>query len=268
MNNSIKRVLFFDLQRVILSWQFYLGIGIIIFAAIITYSRNYTLRNLCYLDSVGTLNTFIYSNIVSNNIIILLAPVIAALGYSTTIIEDMKTGVYKQIALRTTPMIYIKSKVISSIVWGGGIFLISYIIIFIGISILDPATSVRTVYNRDSLFGLIYDHSMFLYCIAFIGYAFIFGSIYSLISLGIAMITNNKYMAITLPFFVYYISEYVIMILPVNMSNIISYFLPTSTFDILTLTPVYSIFQLTFALFIAIGLITYGSKSLLVNDNL
>ena len=207
MRNEIKRTILFDFKRVIFSWQLYTAIVIILLGAIITYSRNFYIKNLCNLTFIGTINTFIYSNIVGNNIIVLLAPVIASMVYCGNYIEDMKTGLYKQIAARVTPIKYLISKIASAIIWGGGVFLLSYLLIFIAIAILDPAASVRTQLNRESLFGLIYDRSMLLFCFAFVGYTFFFGATYSLVSLGIAMISKNIYLAMGFPFFIYYTSR-------------------------------------------------------------
>jgi len=233
-----------------------------------TFARNLSVRDLQRLISVGTLNTFIYSNIMENNVTILLAPVIAGLVYSTTIIDDMKTGIYRQLAFRIRPLKYIKSKIISSIIFGGGIFLISYILIFFVTFILDPSASVRTIYNRKALFGLIYDRSMLLYCFAFIGYSFIYGAVYSLVSLGVAMITRNKYMTIGLPFFICYSATYFTNLLPQNISDIFLYILPYNTFDITLFSPFYYLFQLGFTLVIGIIMIKIGSKTILENGTI
>ena len=268
MKNITKRTILLDLKRVFFSWQFYLAISIIVLGSIITYNRNLLVRNLDQFHNVGTLNTFIYSNIVANNIVNLLAPVIAGLVFSTTIIDDMKTGMYGMLASRTGPVKYIRSKIISSVICGGGVFLISYLLIFILIVIIDPTASVRTEFYRNGLFGLIYDRSMLLYCFAYIGYTFIFGAVFSLVCLGVAMITKNKYMAVGLPFFLYYISEYAMNLFTKNISDVLHYFLPHMTFDIIAYTPTHYVLQLMFSFVIATILISLGSKSLFENGRL
>lgn len=252
-----------ELKRMFLSWKFYGAIFIILFGAIVTYIRNYSLANLNILNTVGTLNMFIYSNIQTNNVMILLSPVIACLAYSTTIVDDIKSGIYRQLIGRTSSAQYIQVKSITAALGGFLGFFIAYVIIFLILFLIDPTESVRTEFDRTTLFGTIYDHSMFLYCCAFIGYASIFGAIYSLLGLGIGMLLPNKYYQMGIPFFVYYSIIYAVHIFPDNISNILTYFILTQTFDITQyIDPMKYVSQLLFIFLLSIILIKHSEQKL------
>jgi hypothetical protein len=201
---------------------------------------------------------------------VLIAPVVAGLVFSATIVNDIKTGIYRQLASRISPRYYIKSIIISTIIWGSGVFIFSYLLIFLVIFIYDPDTSVKAGFNRNVLFGTIYDRSMLMYCLTFIGYSCVFGIIYSLVCMGVAMATKSKYMAVGLPFFVYYSSFYGMNIIPVNVAKILYCFIPSLTFDITQgfMTQLMYIGQLCFALVIAVVLIKHSAKNLYNNGYL
>ena len=259
-----KRVLFFDAKRIIRSWQFLISIVVIIVSSIITYNRNYYLMNLMNMKTIGGLNRFIYACIYNNLIMNMIAPIIAALTTSSLIIEEITSGVSRQLAVRIGYKKYFKSKAFSSALYGGLVFAIAYTLVFVGCMIIDPNASIRTDYYRHVLFGSIYDYSMLCYCFCFIMYSFVVGATYSMFACGFEFLTKNHFIAISCPFFINYISSFLIDQFPVEMSQSLKYFLPRMTFDISQHieSPFQLINQVLLILIVGTGMFIIGAKRL------
>lgn len=255
----IRRIVNMDIRRMFTSWSFFAGILIVIMGGIISYSRNTELFGLNNLEKVGTLNIFIFSNIVSNVVMSILAPLVAALGFSLSTFDDIKTGFMNNVIINTNPKKYLFARIISTAFSGAIVFLISYVLFFLVSYIIDCSASVRVGF-RFGLFLKIYDKSLFLYCIVFILHSMLFGSIFSLFGMGIALNVRNKNMVLILPLICYYLPSYIVSIFPQKVVQILTYFIPFLTFEISTLDiELYKHFsQLGFVLLIALLLIFIG----------
>jgi len=258
---KILKLTICDLKRVVLSWQLYFAIGLVFLTSFITLKNNTEQFNLFYFENLGTINLFLYSNVISNGIMSILAPFIAIVVFSTATLDDMKTGYIKNCTLLGQPKKYLKARVISTALTGGGVFAISYSLLFAIYLIIDPSASVRTSF-RFGLFLDVYDRSLLLYCAVFILHSFIFGMVYSLFGMGISMVIKNKYIALGLPFVLYYAAPYLMWAVPEKISKLLSYFIPFLTFEISTIdVPLYkNATQLLFILCISVIMISVGYR--------
>ena len=228
----MKKCLLVELKRILYSPLFIVSVLLICMCGAITFARNYTIQNLKYLYNIGTLNLFIYSNIVSNAFTALIAPIVAGLIGSFTIVEDMDTNYHRQLILRTCESSYFNAKSLAALISGASIFLCAYFLMFVAMFILDPSASVKTIINRTGPLGELYDRSMFLYSLAYVGYTMLFGATYSYLSFSIGLCFKNRYLAIGLPFSLYYGSAYIYGLETRTGYEILSYFLPNISFNI------------------------------------
>lgn len=261
----MKNLLLLDIKRIISSKEFYIAIIIIISGGIFTFIRNYEMYDLYLLDSVGTLNIFIYSNIISNFVLSFLSPMVAVLPFCLASFDDLKSGFINHIIISSNRFKYIKTRCISTALSSAAVFLIAYSVMMMGIYIIDQTASVRTDYRFGQYLN-VYDRSLLLYCLAFILHSMVFGMVFSLLGLGVAFNAKNKFMVLAFPLLFYYLPYYFAQIFPPDIIKKLNAFLPFLTFEITTLDiELYKNYlQMIFTLLISIILIYVGYKKRIV----
>lgn len=227
----IKRMFLFYFQRLFTSWQFYLSISIIIGSWFITIKRNEILFNLNNMTSVGALNLFVLGNIIENPVMMILAPLVPVLTFSSEIYNDIKSGFSNNIFQRISPQKYIMSNALFTSLIGGLVFIISYLFLFLLVLIFDPTPSPLISFIIGP-FSNIYNQSLLLFCIIFILHSFIFGVVYSLFGFGIAMNCKNKIFIYILPLAIYLLPSYLLYLLPNEVVSMLNWIIPFRTFEI------------------------------------
>lgn len=249
-----------DARRILRSWQLYAAVAAVLVAAVLTFPANLKSYNLQYLDNIGGLNRFIYSAIVGNAYMLVVAPFAATVVSGTLLYDDLRTGFSKPCTLLIGPRRYVLSKCLSTALWGALTFAIAYGILLVVCCIVDPSPSVRTDF-RFGFFLWAFDRSLLLYCGMFILHAMLYGAVYALFSMGFSLVCKNKYIALGAPVALYYIASYYPAVFPRNIIGILNWFLPFRTFEIATVDQTLKNFgQLLFILLLACCMIVCGVR--------
>lgn len=227
------RYIIVNFKRLVCQWQLYASILVIILSGIITLKRNFILHNLQSLTQIGALNLFIYSNIVENGYMSILAPILPVFSTSSLIFDDIRNGFYRNLANIKNSLRYFLSGIVSSSLMGGSLYVVTYLIMMLFYIIVDPRPSPFIEF-RSGVFWEIYMESMLKYVFVFLINSFIFGTAYSFLGCGLMLIMKNKYTAIGIVMLLYLIPIYFINLLPNRLAIALQWIIPTLTFEIST----------------------------------
>ena len=145
----------------------------------------------------GFHHTFLM-NALTSDAMTLALPIIAALPFTSSFIDDIKSGFVKEYLPRTTKSGYLLGKIFGSLVSGGlsvslGV-LLGYLVAALVFSpmeaALEPGAAARPYF--EELMG----KALLFFCS---------GAFWSLVGLTLATLTNSKYMAYASPFVLYYV---------------------------------------------------------------
>lgn len=137
-------------------------------------------------------------NALASDAMTLTLPIIAALPFTSSFIDDIKSGFVKEYLPRTTKSGYLLGKIFGSLVSGGlsvslGV-LLGYLVAALVFSpmeaALEPGAAARPYF--EELMG----KALLFFCS---------GAFWSLVGLTLATLTNSKYMAYASPFVLYYV---------------------------------------------------------------
>lgn len=137
-------------------------------------------------------------NALTSDAMTLALPIIAALPFTSSFIDDIKSGFVKEYLPRTTKSGYLLGKIFGSLVSGGlsvslGV-LLGYLVAALVFSpmeaALEPGAAARPYF--EELMGKV----LLFFCS---------GAFWSLVGLTFATLTNSKYMAYASPFVLYYV---------------------------------------------------------------
>lgn len=137
-------------------------------------------------------------NALTSDAMTLALPIIAALPFTSSFTDDIKSGFVKEYLPRTTKSGYLLGKIFGSLVSGGlavslGV-LLGYAVAALVFSpmeaALEPGAAARPYF--EELMG----KALLFFCS---------GAFWSLVGLTLATLTNSKYMAYASPFVLYYV---------------------------------------------------------------
>lgn len=137
-------------------------------------------------------------NALTSDAMALALPIIAALPFTSSFIDDIKSGFVKEYLPRTTKSGYLLGKIFGSLVSGGlsvslGV-LLGYLVAALVFSpmeaALEPGAAARPYF--EELMG----KALLFFCS---------GAFWSLVGLTLATLTNSRYMAYASPFVLYYV---------------------------------------------------------------
>lgn len=191
----MREIICNDIKTVIRTKRFWITAAFIIFLAIINVLAQLTSQRI---ENVGALGLFIYGNIYIFPAICLAAPFIPVLVFSPLFVEDIKTGAYRKTAGKTGLKKYLAARSISSLLAGGGVFIVAHLIMLIVCFAIDPSVKVSNV-EVFGLFKEVFYTSVPLYILLFIVYSALYGSLFSFLSMGVGLITKSYALALVLP---------------------------------------------------------------------
>lgn len=198
----MKQIIFSDIKSIMRSKRFWIVAGIFIISAII---------NLVEMvlggweESAGMFGLFIYGNIYTG-LVGFLSPFIPAFLLVPLFFGDMKMSAFKAQSLSLKK--YIATRSISACIVSGSVFIVSYLIVFLGCVIVDPSIQMIE-FQAFGLFEKAYYTSVPLYMLLFILYSAFFGALYGLLSMGIGMATKSTTMAMIIPGIIYSLASVV-----------------------------------------------------------
>ncbi|MPQ45084.1 hypothetical protein [Clostridium tarantellae] len=149
----------------------------------------------------------ITNGITSVGILLIVAPILACLPFSTSYLEDKESGFLKYIYMRKSQRKYIFIKIfINALVSGLAIlipatFMLLFLIILLGINVNSLSSN-----DFSGAFMYIYNYSKLGYAVFLLISLFIFNVIFSTLALGVSPWLKNKYLTIVFPFFYYIFS--------------------------------------------------------------
>ena len=187
-----------NIKQAICSKSFLAGVFSFAFLVFISSFENI----LKEFETKGLLPTEFHGKIIidamSSDTMILAIPIICALPYTASFVDDIKSGFLKSYISRTTKREYITGKLAGCILSGGLVLmlgiLLSYAVSALIFIPMEAALAEGEISSRChiEIFG-----SALL--------AFFSGSLWSLAGFTVASLTMNKYMAYASPFIFYYI---------------------------------------------------------------
>ncbi len=189
------RTIISDIKRSIISRNFITSLiaGIIIFFAGAMTKLVYFINFYRYSGPQIEVFNNIFNDAIYSDAILLCVPIISAIPFTASFVDDMKSGFIKHFLSRSTFRGYSLGKIIASAL-SGGIALSGSIAI--GTGLLRLITAPIEQYMPDYI-------SAFSVKILII--FFLSGMLWSLVGLMMSSITMNKYMAYASPFIIYYV---------------------------------------------------------------
>lgn len=154
---------------------------------------------------------FFKLNAISNLLIIIL-PIISALSFSDSYIEDMKSGFIQNIYIRGKRHKYLISKYFANFLVGGTAFalplLLDYIFCILSRPNIqpDPILTGQIIMEGGLLPSLFYSHGN-LYTLMWIAIYFFYSGVFASIGLCASKLIKNKFIIIFVPFILYFVIE-------------------------------------------------------------
>lgn len=150
-----------------------------------------------------------------NTLFYFILPIVATIPYAMSYFDDCKSGVIKNICIRTKKEYYLLSKYIA--VFSSAAFSIAFSLCFslwltaLSVPALTPdaSTGVFTIIDKNMWSQLFYRHP-FVYTFLYIFIDAIFAGLFSTLSLMITHFTDNKFVVILTPFIVYLIVYFIV----------------------------------------------------------
>lgn len=136
--------------------------------------------------------------IITSDTMLFLLPIFSSLPFTTSFMDDIKSGFVKLYLPRTTRKQYVFSKLFACLVSGGLCYVIgilsSYLIMSLLLMPMETLVTEKTII--ETLQGNL-QGTLLLY--------FVSGAFWSVMGLTVATVTKSKYMAYAAPFIIYYI---------------------------------------------------------------
>lgn len=146
---------------------------------------------------IGFHDTFIANALVSDGMTLAL-PILAALPFTASFVDDVKSGYIKAYLPRTTRLNYLTSRCVACAVSGGLVLalgiLVSYVIS--ALVFLPMEAPLPKDVKAPSYFAELMENIMLFFCS---------GAFWSCVGLTFATLTSSKYMAYASPFVLYYV---------------------------------------------------------------
>jgi len=196
----MKAIIFNDIKRTLRSKRFWICAGLIVISAILNFITEFLFnRN----KPKGALELFVVGNILGNPMMNMIAPFIPAFIIGPTVAGDLITDDFKEQIKKFGAKRYLTARSISSFISGGGVFIISFLIVLAGCFFYNPAVQ-EIRYAPLGMFKEIYYTSVPSYIFLFILYSALFGAVFSFFSFGIGLAARNETLAMALPGIIYH----------------------------------------------------------------
>ena len=228
----MRHIISSDMKAVLRSKRLWITVAFFVFSAIVNIIEQFTLAGY---KLRGGLDFFAFGNMNYVTVLRYMAPFIPAFVLSPLYTDDIKTvrGSFKATNLKKVTV----ARSLSAAIIGGGIFIVSHLIILIICFVIDPSFSAG-YYEPGGLFANTYSTNAPLFVLMFFGYTALFGMLYGLFSTGVWLLTKNYWMAMALPGIYYYCGRYLWMFFD---NPLLSWakFLPGSAYDFESLVPLW-----------------------------
>ena len=191
-----------DIKRAFISWGFL--ISVTVYTAILFYEVWFDYAHAVY-GHMETITLFMYANSVSYMVLVL--PILAALPYATSFVQDHNSRYIQAIWFRVRPVRYCLSKAVACFLSGGACLGVSALIFFLFFG-LSPST---TMIHADTALRYAADGGLdaliviphvgpYLYCLGRIVALTLYGGTCALMAMAASTYIVNAYISLCLPF--------------------------------------------------------------------
>ena len=230
---SMRNMLLRDMKRGFCSIAYWLCVFSLIVMGVISLKVNLNYYPLV-LDA-GGLTIFLHATALSlGGIFNAIAPIACIIPFSLSYLDDMQTANVQYQLTRMKPRKYFVTRIISSSVVSGSVFLSTYVIMILLAVIYSPVPSFRIDISPLVIFRTVYDRSLWGFIAVYALNSFLFGCTYSLLAVGISAVSSNRFLAIGLPAVFYHVSILIAWLFPKNMVYDIVHWLPYESFSLQT----------------------------------
>lgn len=255
----MRKLILDDYKRVLRGYKFWAAVLVVLTSIVINLLTSVSYD---HTKSVGAINLFLYGNL-RNNLISLTVPFLATFIFSTSINDDMKTGLYNEYVSKLCLKKYIAGRAVSTAMIAGSAFIFAFLLILIGCYIYDPSYG-GDIFNPVGMFSKVYSNSVGFYIMLFVLHSSLVVSIYALFGMGLATLTRNNFIVLALPGIIYHCAKYVSAILDKTIFAFTTVAFPFLTYETASIgMPVWrNMLQMGVILCAAIVLMIVGQRKL------
>ena len=143
-----------------------------------------------------------------SSILGVIAPLLAALVFSNSYLQDKDSGFLKFIYARMNRKRYIISRIFVNAISSGVIISAALVVILIFVSLIFGInTNPSSYFEVTGAYVFLYAKSKWIYVVYIIILSFIFNVIFATLSLGLSPFINNKYLSFLCPFAIYILTQ-------------------------------------------------------------
>ncbi|MCY8069985.1 ABC transporter permease [Bacillus inaquosorum] len=159
---------------------------------------------------------------VISGMLILLFALISCLPYSTSVLEEKKSGYFQFVMTRSSAIKYFVAKLITSFISGGFLFVFPFLLSFILMAIMfgNNLTSGQFVENYH-LFHQIAKYHPNIYMLIYIFILFYYAGSFAILGVCLSTFLKNRYLAYLSPFLIVLVLEPVFEIFYPQLSPIL-----------------------------------------------
>lgn len=207
-----------DMQRALASWGFIaavIGTGAVLFFGSFDSLLPLMQNAMGQQGIQAGFHDQVLLSALQSNVLLLAAPILAALPYTAAFVDDCKSGILKEYLPRSGKKEYVRGKVLASGLSGGlALFLgilLTYIIFAL---VLTPMEVVPQIPDQSAAGAVVMAGpapqpmqmpSMFPQVLSGAFLFFLAGCFWSLVGALFAGLTMSRYMAYAFPFILYYV---------------------------------------------------------------
>lgn len=194
----MDHAVFAEIKRAIKSKGFLISLGGMFIALMVSSVESFVtiLQNQSPL-AFGYHHQFLLQSL-HTDIIIFILPILCALPATTSLIEDINSGMIKFYIPRSGKKAYIKGKLMACVLSGGGAPLLGTLLFYLTVTLVLLPMELALPPGET---GPYYLHKL----ISAFGLVFLNGGLWSLCGMTLASLTMSRYMAYASPFICYYI---------------------------------------------------------------
>ncbi|MDO4544275.1 MAG: hypothetical protein Q4C01_06945 [Clostridia bacterium] len=186
-----------DLKRAIFARGFAIAVlGTMLCLCIASFSEVYAILSTDPVVSVFREHNSIVHRALSANVLLLAAPILASIPYTTAFVDDIKSGYLKVYLTRTNVGSYVSGKIIACALSGGLALFLGLMLGWGVITLVVLPTEVYVDYPIASIAGEI----VFRF-----GLYFAMGMLFAEIGMFASTAAKNAYLAYAAPFIFYYV---------------------------------------------------------------
>ncbi len=147
--------------------------------------------------------------------LVILAPLLAAMVFSDSYLQEKDTGFLRFIYMRTVQSKYMLVKSFVTGIMSGLVIVSASLIVFISLFFVYGIKET-SLHQISGAFSWIYMENRVFYALFIILISFIFNFIFSLLSLGVSPWISNRFLAVVFPFIYFLVSGTIFDFLGIN----------------------------------------------------